>query len=295
MRGHSQATAGPVFDSGRTLRRLTQHSWLTAFQPPKAPPHTSLCVSATPQAASRAGRNTEQPEATPIPPHRGRSVEGPRHFLAGPPGCLPPRGRSSSREQSHCPPGLRQTQLRAGAPTRGDVRQALLVLQHLPRGTGRAESDPEVGLRPGGTQDPLDTLSHGPQGRLQGIQCYIVFCHVYEFNYLQTEHLTPLASARASRALRRPGQMAPRQSPRGGGDPGSGGPDGWRRLVEGSGQAGYGSPSSGAPVFGCLAQLSPPSRCSFCPKLQLIKISGRRVYLEPPLPFLICLPLIRPA
>lgn len=72
-------------------------------------------------------------------------------------------------------------------------------------------------------------------------------------------------------------------------------PGGPRRLVEGSGQAGCGPPPSGLRPSAAWPSSPLLPDAASAPELQLIKISGRLVYLELPLPFLICLPLIKPA
>lgn len=112
-------------------------------------------------------------------------------------GVSAPRGQSSGREQSHCPPGLRQPQLCAGAPTRGDVQRALLAPQRLPRGAGQAESDPEAGLHPGGTLTPQTRSHKGRKGTGKEFSAASCSCYVYEFDCLQREHFTSLSCARA--------------------------------------------------------------------------------------------------
>lgn len=93
--------------------------------------------------------------------------------------------------------GLRQPQLCAGAPTRGDVQWALLAPQRLPRGTGHAESDPEAGLHPGGTLTPQTRSHKGRKGTDKEFSAAPSSCYVYEFDCLQREHFTSLSCARA--------------------------------------------------------------------------------------------------
>lgn len=168
-RGHSQATASPVSEVGRTVRPLQAPSLTRGAQSggslsmARSPPFSPRRLLPTPHSACLPPprqrhvqvETRSSAEATPCPSPLGQERGGAPPLPGWTvPGCPPPRGQSRGREQSRCPPGLRQPQASGGAPRRGDVRWAPLALQHLPQGAGHAEPDPEASLRPGGTQDP---------------------------------------------------------------------------------------------------------------------------------------------
>lgn len=74
----------------------------------------------------------------------------------------------------------------------------------------------------------------------------------------------------------------------------------WAQAAPGGWWRAWSKPGAAPPPLGLWPSAAwpssplPPDTAS-APELQLIKISGRLVYLEPPLPFLICLLLIKPA